>query len=644
MIASKYRPDIDGLRSVAVLSVLFYHLDISAFSGGFVGVDVFFVISGYLITGLIKSEYDNTKKFNFFRFYVRRFRRIFPALIVTCLLCLPAAFFLFSPALFSDFFGSLIASLASVSNIYFWSQVSYFDTNAHMKPLLHTWSLSVEEQYYLIAPAFGLMALRAGPIIAPFLIACAGIASLWVNVAFPGMLTQYDMPSTIFYLMPFRVFEFAIGALLVWVPRKRSPNTSDEILLLVGLAMIAAAVFGYTNKMIFPSYYALLPCGGAALSIYSGRAVFAGNLLRNPLAVGIGLISYSLYLVHWPFIVFYRYAFSDVLSAGEKIGLSAASVAAAYLMYRFVEQRFRYSSGPISYNRYYASAIAAGITILIGAAAFASGGWRGDYPENVARQLNERREEVIKFTHHLKGEIDRDFPVGRSPRFLVIGDSMAGDIINVLNAGGYIERFDVRSFDLTYPCPATAMTPLSEMQSSIPKSAIACAERLKQLDRALDQRRPTNVILAPWWRDWELKDLEAGIQYLKNKGVNSIAIVGLKTISVDGRKFLARNAWRENVKSIRVPPYEEAVRINGVLKSISEKAGATFLDPLNLVCPENVCDIITTEKDVFYLDDIHFTKEGVSHFAPIFGNAWAEKIFGALSANATQSTDMKPSR
>ncbi len=632
------------MRAVAVLSVLLFHLDVPSFSGGFVGVDIFFVISGYLITGLIKTEYDSTKKFNFFRFYVRRFRRIFPALFVTTLLCLIPAFLLFSPTLFSEFCGSLIASLASVSNIYFWSQVSYFDTNAHMKPLLHTWSLSVEEQYYLIAPAFGLIALRTGPILAPFLIACAGVVSLWANVAFPSLRIQYDMPSTIFYLMPFRVFEFAIGALLVWVPRKSKPDASDEILLPLGLAMIAVAVFAYTDKMVFPSYYALLPCGGAALAIYSGRAVFAGNLLRNPLAVGIGLISYSLYLVHWPFIVFYRYATNDALAMGEKLGISGLSVVAAYLLYRFVEQRFRYSRGPVNYRSYYIPAIAAVIAIFTAAVIWSSGGWTVGYPENVARQLTaERQEQVMTFTHRLKGQIDRDFTAGRFPRFLVVGDSMAGDFINLLNGAGYIERFDVRSFQLEFPCPPTVPTELSVLEAEIPKSAAICTAVLKRFDSVLRERRPTNVILASKWQEWHLRDLEKGIQYLKGLGVKSVAIIGLKTISVEGRKFLTRNAWRENIQSIHVPPDADAVRINEILKAISDRTGATFYDPLDLICPKKVCDISTAQKDIFYYDNSHLTIDGASHFAPIFGDAWGEKIFGPLSADAAQSLDKIPS-
>lgn len=649
MIADKYRPDIDGLRAVAVLSVLLFHLDVSAFSGGFVGVDVFFVISGYLITGLIKAEYDSTKKFNFFRFYVRRFRRIFPALFVAAILCLIPAFLLFGSTLFSEFFASLIASLTSVSNIYFWSKVSYFDTSAEMKPLLHTWSLSVEEQYYLIAPAFGLIALRAGPIKAPLLIACVGIASLWANIAFPSLRMQYDMPSTIFYLMPFRVFEFAIGALLVWVPRKSEPHARDEILLPVALAMIAIAVFGYSEKMVFPSYYALLPCGGAALAIYSGRAAFAGNLLRNPLAVGIGLISYSLYLVHWPFIVFYRYATDHVLSTAEKLGLFAVSVAAAYLLYRLVEQRFRYSSAPVHFKLYYVPAFAAGIGIFIAAVIWSSGRWTAGYPENVARQLTaERREEITQFTHHLKGQIDRDFPPGRSQRFLVVGDSMAGDFINLLNGSGYIERFDVRSFPMEFPCPPSIPIKMSVLETEIPKSAISCAARLKQFDSALNEGHPTDVILAFKWQNWHLTDLEKGIRYLKSRGVNSLAIVGLKTISIDGQKFLTRNAWRENIQSIYVPPSADAQRINDSLKAISDRTGATFYDPLDLICPKQICDISSAQRDVFYYDDSHLTIDGTSHFAPIFGKAWGKKLFGPLSSEDSQSieqsTDMTPGR
>ncbi|RTL54730.1 MAG: acyltransferase [Bradyrhizobiaceae bacterium] len=635
MTAREYRPDIDGLRAVAVLCVLFYHLDIAAFRGGFNGVDVFLVISGYLITGLIKSEYQSTGKFNFIRFYVRRFKRIFPALFVTGLLSLVAAFFLFTPALFSEFCGSFVAALVSVSNIYFWSLVSYFNTSAHMKPLLHTWSLGVEEQYYLIAPAFGLIALRAGPILAPLLIAAAGVASLALNIGLPHMRTQYDVPSTIFYLMPFRIFEFVIGALLCWLPQRDRPHRADELFLPLGLCMIGVAAVFYSDKLLFPSYYALLPCGGAALAIYSGRANVSGGLLRNPLAVGTGLISYSLYLVHWPIIVFYRYTTNDTLTFAAKIAISTASVAVAYLMFRFIEKPFRYSSAPFNYGFRHSAAIVVGLAVFVAAAGWSFGGWTAGYPENVVRQLNaEQAARTDTFTHHLMRELDRDFPDSQSPRILIVGDSMSGDFLNLMDRAGYLDKSRTRLFTMNSPCPPFVTIGRNVLEREIHPSPSDCEKKIELLDTVLRQSKPARIIFALLWQDWQIDEVEKAVLDAQIRGID-VSIIGLKTISVSGQQFLATNARREDFRSIRVPPKITALKINASLAAIAQKTNAAFYDPLKLICPGNVCDISNDRKDVFYFDDSHLTEDGVAHFAPIFGREWGAKIFGSLTAEKT---------
>ena len=231
MLKNKYRSDIDGLRAIAVLAVLFFHLEIPYFGGGFVGVDIFFVISGFLITRLIKGEIDNTGSFDFKRFYVRRIRRLFPALFVTLLSTAIVSAFVFSPSHLERFGGALSSALLSVSNFYFWLESDYFDLSAILKPLLHTWSLSIEEQFYLIWPVslFFLIKLKK-KWVAPFVLLFATLVSLYLNFVFADgnvqLINQY-VPfledkinhgrSTIFFLMPFRIFEFAIGGLLVWM-------------------------------------------------------------------------------------------------------------------------------------------------------------------------------------------------------------------------------------------------------------------------------------------------------------------------------------------------------------------------------------------------------------------------------------------
>lgn len=245
----QYRPDIDGLRAIAILTVLLFHLGVSAFSGGYIGVDVFFVISGYLITKLIRDEVSATEKFSFSNFYIRRVRRLFPSLVFTLCLTLVAAAFLFSAQFFERFGASLLHALFSLSNFYFWKNSDYFAPAAELEPLLHTWSLSVEEQFYLLWPITLVLLLKKS----------SGVrfGILLIIFAMSLALTRYYIHQTsmIFYLLPFRVFEFIIGALMVWIVEgKSSRNWIDECMTAIGLILIFFAATTYTSSEPFPSF------------------------------------------------------------------------------------------------------------------------------------------------------------------------------------------------------------------------------------------------------------------------------------------------------------------------------------------------------------------------------------------------------
>lgn len=329
----QYRRDIDGLRAIAVMGVMLFHFSIGHVPGGFTGVDVFFVISGFLITQVILKNLEDGE-FSFRSFYLRRFRRLLPAFFATLLLSLVAGALLFSAEQMTRFGVSISAATFSVSNILFWSEHGYFDVASHLKPLLHTWSLSVEEQFYLVWPITLVWLTRYGrrAVVAGLLVVF--VASLGSNL----LLQPYQ--SALFYLSPFRFFEFVIGAAVIFVPRRAS-NLTKEIANLAGLALIAGAYHAYTDTMLFPSYPALVPTVGAALVLWGGTARWSGLLLRNPVAVGVGLISYSLYLVHWPIIVFWDYAHPAPLLPREKLALLGLTFVLATLMYFCIERPFR---------------------------------------------------------------------------------------------------------------------------------------------------------------------------------------------------------------------------------------------------------------------------------------------------------------
>ena len=298
----KYRPDIDGLRAVAVLSVMAFHMELSHFSGGFVGVDVFFVISGYLISAIVFSEIS-AGTYSITSFYERRIRRIFPALFAMLILfSVCALFYMFSSEMV-NYAKSLLAASASVSNFYFWQHSGYFDAPT-LNPLLHTWSLAVEEQFYVLFPIYLWAVRRFYPKQLRLSVYVLVVASLIASA-----IVVHFSRSTAFYMPYTRAWELLIGTVLALevLPRLSSALLRNFAALL-GIVMIVYSVLAYSRTTLFPGLSALVPCGGAALIIYAGEAgpTLIGRVLSWRPAVFIGLISYSLYLWHWPVILLHK--------------------------------------------------------------------------------------------------------------------------------------------------------------------------------------------------------------------------------------------------------------------------------------------------------------------------------------------------
>ena len=332
-----YEPHIDGIRCIAVLSVLLYHFNYGFMPGGFVGVDVFFVISGFLITRLLLVDVKRDT-FTFRGFYMRRIWRLAPALIVTLLATYLVACIFLTPSHFQRFSGASLASLFSFSNVYFWVESDYFDASAGLKPLLHTWSLSVEEQFYLLWPALiFFMRGKAAKFIAMVFIVLFAISLVAAKVG-----NDY-IPSATFFLMPFRVYEFAMGAFLALMPLARFRAYKwNEIMVALGLLLAYISFTQFDKSIAFPDINALLPCLAAALLIAFGTSPILGLLLRNPFSVYIGKISYSLYLVHWPVLVMYKHiSFQDVVVGKTRIALVVLTFALAIALHLLVEKRFR---------------------------------------------------------------------------------------------------------------------------------------------------------------------------------------------------------------------------------------------------------------------------------------------------------------
>lgn len=340
----QYRAEIDGLRAVAIIPVILFHAGFPLFSGGFVGVDIFFVISGYLITTIILTEKEQGK-FSLINFYERRARRILPALFFVMLVSLPFAWLWLIPSDMKDFSQSLIGVATFSSNILFWQETGYWGTANELKPLLHTWSLAVEEQYYIIFPLYLMLMWRFRKrwILSSFMV----IAVISLALAQWG---AYNYQTATFFLLPTRGWELAIGASIAFyfLYRKKTIRTLlshrfiDETLGLVGLLMIGYAVFIFDKTIPFPSVYALIPTVGTALIIlFSSSQTVIGRLLGTKILVSIGLISYSTYLWHQPLFAFARNRSLTNPSEILYVVLAIFSIMLGYLSWRYIENPFR---------------------------------------------------------------------------------------------------------------------------------------------------------------------------------------------------------------------------------------------------------------------------------------------------------------
>jgi peptidoglycan/LPS O-acetylase OafA/YrhL len=368
-----YRPDVDGLRALAITAVVLFHAGFSAVPGGFVGVDVFFVISGFLITGLITDRLRH-REFSFWEFYARRVRRIFPALFAMLTAVLLAGYFILTPDEYQALGESAAYSSTFMANVYFWLHTGYFDQSADSMPLLHLWSIGVEEQFYLIWPLSLVLVwryVRLGPSASLVALTLVTVVLALLSVVW----TSYDAKSA-FYLPFTRLWEFTLGAMLLALPIIRQPRLADTLSVLGVLAIVFAAL-AFNSDLNYPGYYALLPCVGTAAVIVAGERSFVSRILSLGPSVLLGKISYSLYLWHWPIIVFYVYyagtdllstseKFSPILlSTSEKFSLILSALAISFVSWRFVELPIRRQRG---HARLY---IALGTSVAAGAACVA---------------------------------------------------------------------------------------------------------------------------------------------------------------------------------------------------------------------------------------------------------------------------------
>ncbi len=460
----RYRPEIDGLRAVAVLPVILFHAGFATFGGGFVGVDVFFAISGYLIASLLIADLRHGR-LSIAAFYERRARRILPALFVVMAACIPFAWAWLLPSQLADFGKSMIAVAVFASNVLFWREQGYFAADTALKPLLHTWSLAVEEQFYIVFPLL-LWALwrwsarrgHDGRGVAPVL-GLLALASL--------ALSQWSVthaPNAGFYLAPGRAWELLAGALVALLPAsgRTSASRLRHVPGLAGLGLIGASALLFSNISPFPGLLALVPVGGTLLVLRHGTAdTLTGRVLSHRVPRGIGLISYSAYLWHQPLFAFARAQSAAPPSMTEMGLLAALSLVLGALSWRWVEQPFRRQGTP-PLRRLAAVFIAAlaGMALLGGAGLVLHRG--AGFPDRpAAAGTMGQIEQRVALNFGLGPECEDAFTLSpacatsRKPDTLLWGDSFAMHLAPGLRAGPH--PLDLRQHTISSCAPLLEM-------------------------------------------------------------------------------------------------------------------------------------------------------------------------------------------
>ena len=636
-----YRPEIDGLRAVAVFAVILYHAQITIesyqpFKGGFIGVDIFFVISGYLITSIILKELSKTGEFSFKYFYQRRIRRILPVLLTVMLASLPFAWFYLLPNSFMDFSKSILYSLGFSSNFYFhYSGQQYGAESGLLKPFLHTWSLSVEEQYYILFPVILLIIFKYfRKFLFQFLIIGFFISLLLADWG------SRNHPSFNFYVLPTRGWELLAGSFISYFEFKlgrRGKNSAlNHLMPVLGLILIMQSIIFFDDKMFHPSLYTLSPIIGVSLIIwFSSREEIITRILSSKSFVSIGLVSYSLYLWHFPIFAFARVKYTS-LSNFDKIECVILALILSFLSYFFIEKPAR--DAKIKFKTIF-------LIIIISAALLVT-------------ILHFQKKENLKYVIK-SGNYGVDFNanqlIGKGQRQLVIfGDSHATHIMAYLKEISLDKNLSF--YNVTHPACISLPT-ITNFYTLNENKAFHLRETCTYLYKNISEiiksssTEPLVVFYNTWFKHIIKnnskiynEDLKFNDDPVHNKKVMKIIlddIVELKRMSKANRKWILvgknpgsynykfkgfLNCYNSNKSYLRQPYHEvdgcekKGLKENGISylnhklfkETISSnyKNDFIYLDSYQLYCDDIHCNNFTKNNKLIYTDHHHFTFEG----------------------------------
>lgn len=606
-----YRRDIDGLRALAIIPVLAFHAKIPGFTGGFVGVDIFFVISGFLITGIIAREVDSGT-FSLVRFYERRARRILPALLVMIAAVLALAAWFYLPDDFAPVPRSALMTLIFLANVWFFTKTGYFGGPAETMPLLHCWSLAVEEQFYVVFPLLLWICAKLGP------------KRRWQIIALIAALSfgwacwkQADTDGFAFYLLPTRAWEMMAGSLLALaVPAQASSRPLRQLLALAGLALIGWSVAAYDSSTVFPGLAAVPPVLGASLLIRYAPGTVPGRVLSAAPLVGVGLISYSLYLWHWPLIVFAEYALDRPLEGANQAAVVIGSFAVAWASWRFIERPFRDHRRINQRAIFVYSAAGMAAVAAVSLAMLPLGGWSARFsPQVIAlsgavHDISPRRDDCFQIDEAGVRQPQCVLGAAVPPTAALWGDSHGIELAWALG-----QKFGANGQALVQHTRASCPPVTGYRVANDP----ACArhnERVMQLLLALPQVRTVHLVAfwaSPTYRTPAMPDqIDATIRQLQAAGKQVVLIGPVPPQSFDVPRRLAHAAAKgrlDTVQGASLAHYRTETAWFTRNYRRWENRGVVVIDPLAVLAQAGHSRLMTDGKPL-YFDSHHLSVAG----------------------------------
>lgn len=645
----KYRREIDGLRAISLVAIVLFHAGFEAFSGGFLGVDIFFVLSGYLITSIILTDIANND-FSLIRFYEKRCRRILPALFVVLLVCIPFAWFWLLPHELKTFAKSVTYSALSVSNIYFFKTTNYFDSASELKPLLHTWSLGVEDQFYLLYPVLIIFLMKKSFKASYVALGIISIISLAV-----AHWSSLHYPLASFYLLHTRAWELLSGAIIgIYLHQRQTPIQATKlsnILSITGLLIVLISLFAYGESVPNPSIYTLPPIIGTLMIIaFTHPDQIVGKLLSNRLAVGIGLISYSAYLWHQPVFAFIRIKNLGTIDAWGMVPAILLTFIFAYISWRFIEKPARNLKNLTRRKVFIGSGIGVAFFLAIGVTGEAKKGFENRYsiPPAVVNDFN--LDDLA-----LKCYAERFCEVGdlsaKKSDVVVFGDSHSQSILAAFEKVGRQTKTKTTFMGLV-GCP-----PLLDVVILKGPPILGICEKLveKQIE-FVKKERPKKIFLVARWSTYADGDYDGRGMFYLGKHTNDtidkdytkkVYLEGIeKTIAtyqglgsevyivgqIPQQRYSAKEFYyliydeKKSIdeKQLLLKKYsislEDHLKLQSnnrqIFESLQEKGLGQVIIPDDIFCRDGYCPLGTLER-TYYRDKDHISNFGAEQLAPM---------------------------